>query len=374
MKGLNSARTTPKCVEYQMLCSSEISCVSLSKNELGNSVWSKDTFFSIYQVCGQLEVGVLEVADCKNSPSFRFAREGRTQLQRMKHFFGDVPFPVVGYVSCPVINAGGADYLTFQYDIRADLMRWQLDAEQRAEACHLNARDVILFLKDFSEHVVSGYPVHLRHATVASMHQKLYYETSASGCKIAIGFYRPSEVRSKHMATFVQYVPRQALEEITCKDNETILSNLILKQAWRKGRVLPVLVACNLLRGLTLACMTGDYFRTLFLSYMARQKGTGTADDTNRIALFEKRLLSSDGFDEEELENREDEMNESQEEAGNDTGDGTAAGAAAGTDAGSAAAGPVIAKGVLTDVSAAVSPGTVMLFFLLDFLCPRAWV
>ncbi len=63
-------------------------------------------------------------------------------------------------------------------------------------------------------------------------------------------------------------------------------------------------------------------------------------------------------------------MNESQEEAGNDTGDGTATGAAAGTDAGSAAAGAVIDQGVLTDVSAAVSPETVMLFFFVGFFVP----
>lgn len=376
MKGLNSARTDISDVVYLRLFSSEVSCVSLStNNELGSSAWSKDTFFSIYQVCGQLEVGVLEVAECRNSPSLRFAREGRTQLQRMKFFFGDVPFPVVGYVSCPVINAGGADYMTFQYDIRADLMRWQLDAERRAEACFLNARDVVLFLKDFSEHqVVSGYPVHLRNGKVVSMHQKLYFETSASGCKTAIGFYRPSEERSKNMATFVQYAPRQALEEITCKDNETVLSHLILKQAWKKGRVLPLSVACNLLKGLALACMSGEYFRTLFLSYMARQKGTATADDTNRIALFERRLLNGNGVEEEKevLGNQEDvEVSESDEETG--------AGAGARKDAGGDAAGTVVDKGVnaVLMVSVVVSTETVMPSFVaivLYFLCPLAWV
>ena len=268
-------RESGSVVEYKKFESSDISCLSLSTNELHNSEWSTDSFSSIYSVCDKLAVGLLHVTACRNSPSMYFAREGRLELQRIKSFLGDVRFPVIGFVVSPVTTAGGAEYETYKYDIRAHLMRWQLNYERRARDLHLNAKDVLLFLKDYNDKVLSGYDAN-RLAKVASMHQKLYCEADASGRVIAIGSYMPSPDRSKEVASFVVNVPRSALEEVTCEDSENVLTKRVLTQAWKKGsRLLTESVQCNLMRGLSVVGMNGTKFRELFLSYIARAKKNG---------------------------------------------------------------------------------------------------
>ena len=86
-----------------------------------------------------------------NCPGFHFeyfAREGWDELRRLGAFFGNVAFPVVGYTAS-TMNANFTHYSFYQHDIRASYLEWRLAVQRTEMARHLNARHLLLNLKDF---------------------------------------------------------------------------------------------------------------------------------------------------------------------------------------------------------------------------------
>ena len=236
---------------------------------------------SIREVSGRLVVGAVRVTSCPGFGFQYFAREMGDHLHRMKVFFGEAVFPVIGYVVTPNLDAAGVSYSTFVDNIRTEYLYWRVGNERDAVAWHLKARNILLHLKT----VCSGV-VHYRHSwriTISNMYRRLY-----------VGGIVPSPSRIDNMATFVLYLPANALSMLSCTDGDKVLTHRVLTQPWKKA-AFPDAVCCKLISGLGLQHMDDNYFIRLFEAYRAAHPPDGVASSATMaqraaISNFEREL------------------------------------------------------------------------------------
>ena len=272
--------------KFRVFTSDMISCVDLSA--IGQlSPEFNDDGDSILQLCASLEpIGVVPVHNCPGfEPSVSFALQGGDTLMRLKQYFGDTDFPVIGYYASGPIDAAGTHYSIFEHEIRAKFIQWRIGVEQAQVAHHLSGRHVLCFLKIYYENVVlvSDRQRSRKEHQMIEMYRQLY-----AGCTTM-----PSEKRARAISNFVKYVPYSALRLLTSSDPEcAILSHRMLDKAWKLA-MFPEDVACKLLDGIVRLRMQDRYFIKIFDAYKA--KGGASGEQANAIARFERELSGGAG-------------------------------------------------------------------------------
>ena len=86
------------------------------------------------------------------------------------------------------------------------------------------------------------------------------------------------------MATFVKYLPTNALSMLSCSVNDKDLTTRVLTQPWKKA-AFPDAVCCKLMRGLGLQNMDDNYFIMLFKAYQAVNPRNGDASSATGAQL-----------------------------------------------------------------------------------------